>query len=217
MSELINVWLIEDSEIYRRGLMRSLERAEEITCTEQFISAEPAIDKLTNGESVDVILLDIGLPGMSGLEALKQIREINPETCVVILTVFDDTDKIFKAVCNGARGYLLKTSPIDTVVGAVVQAYEGGAPMTPGVASCVLKLFSDFAGKKAHGENDYGLTPREYDVLELLTQSLAGKEIADRLCVSSHTVTSHLRSIYSKLHVTTKTGAVVKALREGLI
>lgn len=217
MSEDIKVWLIEDSEIYRRGLTKALNRAEGICCSEQFNSAEKAIEKLENGEAVNVILLDVGLPGISGLDALKEIRKINSEACVVILTVFDDSEKIFKAVCSGARGYLLKTSPTENVVDAVRQAASGGAPMTPEVATRVLSLFSEIAGKESEDGNDYGLTSREYEVLELLADGLAGKEIANCLCVSAYTITNHLRNIYTKLHVTSNTGAVAKAIREGLI
>ena len=219
MSETINVWLIEDSDVYRRGLHRSLERAEGILCSEQFGDAETAIEKLKNGDEVDVILLDVGLPGMSGLDALAEIKEINSDVCVVILTVFDDEDKIFNAVCSGARGYLLKTSSTENVIDSVKQAAEGGAPMSPAVASRVFALFSELANDKNEDEdqNDYGLTPREFEVLKLLADGLAGKEIANLLCVSAYTITNHLRNIYTKLHVTTNTGAVAKAIREGII
>ena len=218
MSEEIKVWLIEDSDVYRRGLYRSLDRADGILCSEQFAAAEPAIEKLNCGEEPDVILLDVGLPGISGLDALSEIKEINSDICVVILTVFDDEDKIFNAVCSGARGYLLKTSSTENVIDSVRQAAKGGAPMSPVIASRVLTLFSQMASDdKDDEEKDYGLTPREFEVLKLLADGLAGKEIANLLCVSAYTITNHLRNIYTKLHVTTNTGAVAKAIREGII
>lgn len=218
MSESIKVWLIEDSEIYRKGLARAISTAEHMYCEKQFNKAEDALTELKTGQKPDVIFLDVGLPGMSGLEALEIIRKSNPEIHVVILTVFDDSDKIFKAICLGARGYLLKTGPMNTVVEAVIQAADGGAPMTPDVASRVLTLFSDMAeSQPVKEENDYGLTVREKEVLELLADGLLSKEIADRLSISAHTITNHLRNIYTKLHVNTNTGAVAKAIREGLI
>lgn len=218
MSNDIKVWLIEDSEIYRKGLARAINTAEHMSCEKQFCKAEDALAELKLDAKPDVIFLDVGLPGMSGLEALEIIRKNNPEVHVVILTVFDDSDKIFKAICLGARGYLLKTGPLNTVVEAVIQAADGGAPMTPDVASRVLTLFSDMAEDKSNkDDNDYGLTAREKEVLELLADGLLSKEIADRLSVSTYTITNHLRNIYTKLHVSTNTGAVAKAIREGLI
>ena len=218
MSDEIKVWLIEDSEMYRKGLARAINTAEHMSCEQQFSKAEDALAELKTGDKPDVIFLDVGLPGMSGLEALEIIRKSNPNIHVVILTVFDDSDKIFKAICLGARGYLLKTGPMNTVVEAVIQAADGGAPMTPDVASRVLTLFSDMAENKPEKEeNDYGLTVREKEVLELLADGLLSKEIADRLSISAHTITNHLRNIYTKLHVNTNTGAVAKAIREGLI
>ena len=218
MSKEIKVWLIEDSEIYRKGLARAINSADHMSCDQQFSNAEEALGELQKAELPDVIFLDVGLPGMSGLEALEIIRKEKPQICVVILTVFDDSDKIFKAICLGARGYLLKTGPVNTVVEAVLQAADGGAPMTPDVASRVLSLFSDMAtDKNEKDDNDYGLTAREKEVLELLAEGLLSKEIADRLSVSAYTITNHLRNIYTKLHVSTNTGAVAKAIREGLI
>ncbi|MCM8524909.1 MAG: response regulator transcription factor [Lentisphaeraceae bacterium] len=218
MNKDISVWLIEDSEIYRKGLARAINTAEHMSCDRQFSKAEDALNELNKEQKPDVIFLDVGLPGMSGLEALEIIRESSPEIHVVILTVFDDSDKIFKAICLGARGYLLKTGPMNTVVEAVLQAADGGAPMTPDVASRVLTLFSDMAeDRTVKDENDYGLTAREKEVLELLADGLLSKEIADRLSVSAYTITNHLRNIYTKLHVSTNTGAVAKAIREGLI
>lgn len=218
MSNDIRVWLIEDSEIYRKGLARAINTAEHMSCEKQFNKAEDALSELKSQQAPDVIFLDVGLPGMSGLEALEIIRKTNPEICVVILTVFDDSDKIFKAICLGARGYLLKTGPMNTVVEAVIQAADGGAPMTPDVASRVLTLFSDMAtDQQPSDQNDYGLTVREKEVLEHLAEGLVTKEIADQLSVSAYTITNHLRNIYTKLHVNTNTGAVAKAIREGLI
>jgi DNA-binding NarL/FixJ family response regulator len=129
-----------------------------------------------------------------------------------MLTAFDDSDKIFRAICAGASGYLLKTAPIERIVEAIEEALRGGAPLTPQVAQSVLRMFATLA----QPAQDYGLTAREKKILELMTQGLIKKEIADRLGVSYHTVDTHLRNIYTKLHVHSRTGAVAKAIKERL-
>jgi DNA-binding NarL/FixJ family response regulator len=213
----ISVWLVEDNEVYRLGLSRAIDSAEGLQCPEAFADAESALEAIETSPPPGVILLDVGLPGMDGLTALKQFVKIAPETRIVLLTVFNDTDKIFKAVCAGANGYLLKTASTDQVLSAVRQAAAGGAPMDPDVADRVLKLFNQLAETKATQPEDYGLSPREKQILEQMARGLVNKEIADVLDISPHTVVNHLRSIYSKLHVNTNTGAVAKAIREGLV
>ena len=215
--EEIQVWLIEDNEIYRRGLARAIDSAPGMSCGGEFDCAETALEALKEKSVPDVILLDVGLPGMDGIAALEKIRVLSPGSRVVILTVFNDSDKIFKAVCSGANGYLLKTDPTDAVVTAVRQAAEGGAPMGAQVAERVLTLFAKLAKSKKTSAEDYGLSPRENEVLQQMAEGLVTKQIATALEVSAHTVTNHIRSIYAKLHVNTNTGAVAKAIREGLV
>jgi DNA-binding NarL/FixJ family response regulator len=215
--EEIQVWLVEDNEIYRRGLARAIDSAQGMNCGGEFDCAETALEALNVRPAPEVILLDVGLPGMDGLAALERIRGLSPGSRVVILTVFNDSDKIFKAVCSGANGYLLKTASTDAVVTAVRQAAEGGAPMGAEVAERVLTLFASLAKTKRTQAEDYGLSPREKEVLEQMAEGLVTKQIATALDVSVHTVTNHIRSIYSKLHVNTNTGAVAKAIREGLV
>lgn len=214
----IEVWLVEDNEIYRRGLARAIDSASGMNCGDQFDRSETALEALKTQRAPDVILLDVGLPGIDGLAALETIRELAPQSRVVILTVFDDSDKIFKAVCTGANGYLLKTASTDELVTAVRQAADGGAPMGAEVAARVLTLFAKMAQTNPEPANDdYGLSPREREVLGQMAEGLVNKEIASELGVSVHTVTNHIRSIYAKLHVNTNTGAVAKAIREGLV
>jgi DNA-binding NarL/FixJ family response regulator len=215
--EEIRVWLVEDNEIYRRGLSRAIDSANGMSCGGEFECAENALEALSTAEAPEVILLDVGLPGMDGLAALEKIRKLSPESRVVILTVFNDSEKIFKAVCSGANGYLLKTASTDAVVTAVRQAAEGGAPMGAEVAERVLTLFATLAKTKRAQADDYGLSPRETEVLQQMAEGLVNKQIAATLDVSIHTVTNHIRSIYAKLHVNTNTGAVAKAIREGLV
>lgn len=214
---MISVWLIEDNEIYRRGLARAIDSDTMMSCAAQFGSAETALDAFRTETIPQVVLLDVGLPGMDGLTALERIRQISPRVRVIILTVFDDSDKIFQAVCLGANGYLLKTASTGEVVDAVRQAADGGAPMGAEVAQRVLTLFAEIANAKKASADAYGISPRERAVLEKMADGLVNKEIALVLDVSVHTVGNHMRSIYAKLHVNTNTGAVAKAIREGLI
>jgi DNA-binding NarL/FixJ family response regulator len=158
------------------------------------------------------VLVDVELPGIDGIEAVRRIKSLSPATLVIMLTVFDDHDKIFKAICSGASGYLLKTSSVEKIVESIRDVYAGGAAMTPRVAHSVLDMF----GRLVVPQRDYGLTSREQRILELMTEGLIKKEIADRLSLSYHTVDTHLRNIYTKLHVHTRSGAVAKALKERL-
>jgi DNA-binding NarL/FixJ family response regulator len=208
----INVWLVEDNHSFRQTIVRVLKQSQDLDCARHFGNSEAALEELSHGAVPDVILLDVELPGLNGLEAVKQIRSISPSTRVIMLTVFDDHEKIFKAICAGASGYLLKTSPMEKIIDSVREAYSGGAPMTPQVARSVLDMFM----KNASPHKDYGLTVREQEILQLITEGLIKKEIADKLTLSYHTVDTHLRNIYTKLHVHTRTGAVSKALKERL-
>ena len=215
--DTISVWLVEDNQVYRHGLARAIETAEGMACNQAFADAESALHALGRGGRPDVILLDVGLPGMDGLTALRQLSQTAPETRVVLLTVFNDADKIFDAVCAGANGYLLKTASTQQVIDSIRQAAKGGAPMDPDVAERVLRLFNRFARTPSPQPESYGLSPREKQILEQMAQGLVNKEIAEVLDISPHTVINHLRSIYGKLHVNTNTGAVAKAIREGLV
>lgn len=212
----ISVWLIEDNTTFRRSLSRVINRSKELSCVKEFSSFEEADFFLNAKELPDVILLDIGLPGMNGIDALGEIRIKAPHVKVVVLTAFDDDDKIFRAICAGASGYLLKTSSVGAVASAIQEAFEGGAPMTPLVAHRVLQLLSRSSLSRIV-KKPSPLTNREKQVLELLVDGLIKKEIATQLGVSIHTVSTHLRKIYEKLHVSTNTAAVAKAIREGII
>lgn len=211
--EPVLVWLVEDNETYRRTIIRVISRIDGLLCSEAFAWVEHALDALRKGQRPEVILLDVGLPGMSGIEGVRAIKAVAQETHVIMLTVFDDQEKIFQAICAGASGYLLKTSPEEKIAEAIWEVVNGGAPMTASIAHKVLEMFSRLAVPKG----DYGLTPREKQILELMVEGLIKKEIADRLSLSYHTVDTHLRNIYGKLHVTTRTGAVSKALKERLL
>lgn len=215
-NETIRVWLVEDNVMFSNGVRRVLNSLDGMTCSGCFNSVESAFAALDVEPPPDVILLDVKLPGIDGITALETFRERAPETRVIILTVFDDADKIFRAVCAGAAGYILKPSGIDRIGEAIQQVMGGGAPMTPGVAKKVLDAF---AGRRnsSNGHDPYDLTEREREILRLMANGLSKKEIADSLAISIHTVSTHMRGVYGKLHVNTNTGAVAKALRERLI
>jgi DNA-binding NarL/FixJ family response regulator len=184
-----------------------------LQCTRDFDSCEKVLAALAHYDAPHLILLDVGLPGMSGLDGIRLIKERAPKTLVVILTVFEDDDKVFQAICAGASGYLLKTSSVTEITQAVRDALAGGSPMTSRIARRVLDMFTKLAPK----QSDYGLSEREREILQLMTTGLSKKEIADRLTLSVHTVDTYLRRIYEKLEVNTRTGAVAKALKEGLV
>jgi DNA-binding NarL/FixJ family response regulator len=203
----ISVWLVEDNHTFRNTIARVLNQVPGLQCPHDFPNSEDALEMLAAGTVPDVVLVDVELPGMNGIEAVRRIKSMSPASRIIMLTVFDDHDKIFKAICAGASGYLLKT-----IVESIHEVYAGGAPMTPRVARSVLEMF----GRLMVPAHDYGLTAREQMILELMTQGLIKKEVADQLSLSYHTVDTHLRNIYAKLHVNTRGGAVAKALKERL-
>ena len=207
------LWIVEDHAAFRRTLVRVLNAETDLQCSRYFDSCEKLLAALAKPDVPDLILLDVGLPGMSGLEGIRLIKERAPKALVVILTVFEDDDKVFQAICAGAAGYLLKTSSGADITQAVRDALAGGSPMNPRIARRVLEMFSKLAPK----QNDYGLSEREKEILQLMTTGLIKKEIADKLTLSVHTVDTYLRRIYEKLEVNTRTGAVAKALKEGLV
>ena len=210
-----HIWVVEDHAPFRRTLGKLLNAEQGMRCAREFDSCELALRALEKekAQRPDLILLDVGLPGMSGLEGIRHFREHSPQTLVIILTVFEDDEKIFQAICAGASGYLLKTAGADAIVQAIRDALAGGSPMNPRIARRVLEMFSRLAPKKS----DYGLSDREQEILQHMVKGLIKKEIAGLLQLSVHTVDTYLRRIYEKLEVNTRTGAVAKALKEGLV
>ncbi|MDB4662954.1 response regulator transcription factor [Verrucomicrobiales bacterium] len=212
-AEPTKIWVVEDNETLRKTVARVLNRQKDMTCVHQYERCEEAIDALVAGERPTVMLFDLGLPGMSGVEGIRQIKHALPEIEILVFSVFDDNEKVFSAICAGASGYLLKTSSMGEIPIAIREVIAGGAPINARIARRVLDMFSHLAPES----RDYGLTEREKEVLEQMVGGLTKKEIADQLDLSFHTVDKHIRGIYSKLHVNTMTGAVAKALKEGLL
>lgn len=212
-SQPVNVWLVEDHKAYGERLMRALNRLDDVHCAHRFSACEDALAALAGHDAPQVLLLDVELPGMNGIEGTALFRRQSPRTVVVILTVFEDDDKIFRAICAGAAGYLLKTSGIKDIAGAIRTAAAGGSPITPTIARRVLEMFS----KANPPQRDYGLSPREQEILHLLVQGKSTKEAAVLLGISFYTADEYIRGVYEKLHVHTRSGAVAKAFQAGLV
>lgn len=206
-SKDINVWLVEDNQNFSNAIMCGFNAVCGIKCTRHFSNAEEAIKSLKTDSAPQVVLLDMQLPGMNGIEAIKLIKKIRPAIDVLMLTVYEDEIKIFGAIRAGASGYLLKTSSILEIKNSIEQVIAGGTPMTPKVARAVLKMFSGLPAMM----HDYGLTDREQEILHLMAKGMIKKEIAETIHLSYHTVDSHIRAIYTKMHVHTSAGAVAKA------
>lgn len=165
----------------------------------------------------DVVLMDINMPGKSGIDAVKELHTQYPSSKILMLTNFDEDDKIFSSICFGASGYLLKNTSPAKIIEAIHEVYEGGAPMTPVIAQRVLQMFRGQPFLQPVPAKDYRLSTREKDVLECLVKGMSLKMISDALFISYETVRSHIKHIYEKLHVVSMTEAVAKALNERLL
>ena len=209
----LNAWIVEDDPHFRRSIDQLFAAAEDVELVRAFETCEEALDVCEKQGAPDVVLLDIELPGMSGIEGIERIKACSPTSHIVMLTIHEDNDKIFEAICAGASGYLLKPSSGKRIIEAVRSVRHGGAPINPQIASKVLGMFADLAVP----QGDYDLTEREREVLEELVDGKTTKRIASDFDISYYTVDMHIRNIYTKLHVHSRSGAVAKALKERLI
>lgn len=209
----IRVAVVEDERELREGLRVLLGFTPEFFCAGSFGSMEEALRRIEQTE-FDLVLTDIGLPRMDGIEGTRILRERFPALPIVVLTVHGEDDKIFQALCAGASGYLLKDTPPAKIIEALKEVMEGGAPMSPDVAHRVVHLFRTFAPPT---EADYHLTEQETRILKMLVDGHHYKTAAAELGISTSTVSFHLKNIYEKLQVHSKTEAVAKALREKLV
>ncbi len=205
----INVSIVEDNEQLRATLCRLLDRSEEFRCLSQFANAEDALESLPK-EKPKVVLMDINLPGINGVECVRKLKQIAPEILVVMLTAYEDTENIFNALAAGATGYLLKRAPKAELLEAIREVVSGGSPMTTHIARKVVQSFQKKAASPVPTEN---LSTREQEVLDCLSQGFLYKEIAEKLGISYETVHTYIRRIYEKLQVRTRTEAVAKFLR----
>lgn len=215
---MIRVLAFDDNKDLRDMFRMLLDAQSDMIC----VAVQPDLAHLMrdlDAAQPDVIVMDIQMPGMNGIEGVKAIRGRYPQARILMQTVFEDDDKVFDAICAGASGYILKTAGADEMVAAIRAVHAGGSPMTPCIASKVLERFRDSAttGQSRDSRAEYNLNPRERDVLGLLVQGLSYKMIAGELGISYHTVNSHIRKIYEKLHVHNNAEAVSKAVRKRII
>ena len=212
-SETIRAAIIEDEREIREGLALLIGETEGFICSGSFRSMEEALQGIAI-DLPDVALVDIGLPGMSGIEGIRLLKQRHPQLSLLMLTVYDDDDRIFEALCAGASGYLLKKTPPSRLIDSLREAVEGGSPMSPEIARRVVEVFRRVhIPKKA----DYDLTPHETRILNLLVEGHNYKTAGTELKVSVNTIAFHIKRIYEKLQVHSKSEAVAKALRDGLI
>ena len=205
----ITVSIVEDNDQLRGTLARVIGRAEGFRCVSQYANAEDALKGLAQAQP-EVALMDINLPGMSGVECVRQLKQILPQTQMVMLTVYEDTDNILNALAAGAAGYLLKRTKSAELLEAIREVNRGGSPMTTHIARKVTQSFQK-AGLSTHPTEN--LSQREQEVLDCLSQGFLYKEIAEKLGISYETVHTYIRRIYEKLQVRTRTEAVAKFLR----
>ena len=210
---VIKVAIVEDRREIRDGLAMLIGGTEGFRCTGSFRSMEEALAKISF-DLPDIVLCDIQLPGMSGIEGMRILKERYPSMLLLMLTVYDDDERIFDALCAGACGYLLKKTPPVRLLESLREAVGGGSPMSPEVARRVIALFRDIRPPE---RADYALTPHETRLLKLLVEGHNYKTAALELNVSVNTVSFHMRRIYEKLQVHSKSEAVAKALRDRLV
>lgn len=208
----IRIAIFEDNNDLRDSLAMIIESVPDFELAGSFSNAQRLVPKIQQSNP-NLVLMDINMPGISGIEAVAQIHELYPQIKILMQTVFDEEDKVFASLCAGASGYILKNTEPERVLLAIREVAAGGAFFTPGIA---LKVLSSFQQKKIAPEN-INLTEREKQVLQYLVDGLSYKMIAETIFLSYETVHSHIKKIYEKLHVNSKSEAVVKALRNKLV
>ncbi len=206
-SSIVRVALIEDNATFRSSVEEILNESSQIKVVSSLDSCNQIVPEYKLGRP-DIALVDIGLRNNeSGIDCARVIHNYFPETRIMMFTVFEDDDKIFDSICAGASGYLLKKTPPEEIIRALITLYEGGAPMTPSIANRTLELFRD---KIRPSQTEWGLTPREKEILEYLAEGNTYQRIASKLFISISTVRTHIMSIYEKLQVNSKIEAIRK-------
>jgi len=209
----LDVWVIEDNDELRATLVEVIDSDAEMMCSLSFVRCEEALAALQNESPPQVMLMDIGLPGMSGIEGVRRIRAISPATQILMLTIYEDDANVFESLCAGAAGYLLKSGSTDKIIAAIKEVRAGGAPMNAQIAKKVLAMFTKIVSPHA----DYALTEREKEILNLLVSGKSQKQLAEKIFISPLTIATHMKNIYAKLHVHSRSEAVAKALKERLL
>ena len=211
---MIRLLIYEDNPQLREGLTMLINGSDGFEVLASYKNCDHVVDEI-EAFAPDVVLMDIDMPGTNGLEGLRRIRESNSKVKVLMLTVFDDDNNIFKAISNGANGYVLKKTRPAKLLEYITEAQSGGAPMTASVATQVLHMFASMNRDKK--EDDYNLSDREREVLQLLVEGYSYKMIASEKFISIDTVRSHIKKIYEKLHVNSKSEAVAKAFKNRIV
>jgi len=213
----IRVTIFEDNKLVRDAFTAIINGTPGLICSGSFANAGDLVHTIQR-TNPDVALMDIEMPGLSGIEATRIIHDRFPDIKILIQTVFDDDEKIFAAICAGASGYILKDTKPARLVESIVEVYNGGAPMSPTIAAKVLSLFQKIAPPvSANGhEDDYHLSKREKEILTMMIDGLSFRSIAEKQFIGYETVRTHVKKIYKKLHVASATEAVVKALKHRL-
>lgn len=212
---MINVAIVEDNNVIREGLGALINGTPGYSCTGAYSNCESFLNKLDSIQ-VDVVLMDIGLPGINGIEGVKQAVKRKPDINILMLTVYEDSDRVFDALCAGACGYLVKKTPPAKLLEAIKDVHEGGSPMSSNVARQVITAFKE-SKNNSENSSDYELSEREKEVISLLADGYNYQEIANSLFISVDTVRHHIRNIYKKLHVHSQSEAVAKAIRKKII
>lgn len=210
---MIKILIYEDNPQLREGLTMLINGSDGFDVLASYPNCNNVVQEV-QAFKPDVVLMDIDMPGVNGIEGLKRIREVDSDVKILMLTVFDDNKNIFQAISHGANGYILKKTPPARLLEYIAEAQTGGAPMTASVATQVLRMFSSMNNEK--GE-DYNLSEREKHVLQLLVDGYSYKMIASEMFISIDTVRSHIKKIYEKLHVNSKSEAVAKAFKDKIV
>ena len=213
---MINVVIVEDNMNIREGLAALINGTDGYECVGAFGNCEDFLSSLPE-LVVDVALMDIGLPGMNGIEGVRKAREIRNNLNILMLTVYKESKVVFEAICAGACGYMVKNTPPTRLLEAIKEVHQGGSPMSSMIARQVITVFQQQNNTTISNSEDYDLSNREKEVLNKLSEGDNYQQIADSLFISVDTVRHHIRNIYKKLHVHSQSEAVAKAIRKGLI
>ena len=210
----IRVCIFEDNTQLRESLFSLVDASDGFICVGTFANCEDVISKVSSVKP-DVILMDIEMPVVSGIDAVKTVKGKFPEVKILMETIFEEDEKVFQSICNGAEGYILKNTPPEEILDAIKEIHEGGAPMTPAIALKVMRMFKQ--NLSANKDDSFNLSSREKEILKCLVEGMSYKLIAVNCFISIDTVHGHIKNIYKKLQVHSKSEAVVKAIKGRMV